>query len=167
MDYQNTRDTIAGDTPEERDQAVLEGLVNNTLTELVEDGVAKLRNYAFYNNTALTSVYLPNLTTIGADGFHGCTGLTELDFPKLATVSPSAFNGCSKLKDVIIRTSGVASLTSVDTFTGTPIISGNGAIYVPTGQLANYRSHNYWGIFFIADINDYPVSSYETISHDW
>ena len=79
------------------------------------------------------------------------------------------FNGCSNLKHVIIRTeaSSVPTLNSTNAFNSTPIILGGGAIYVPNDMISKYKNNQYWKQFIIADIDDYPLSAFETIGDDW
>lgn len=61
--------------------------------------------YKFYNNTALTSVNLPNLTACWVNGlqyaFYGCTNLTSINLPKLASGTlNTTFRGCTSLTSV-------------------------------------------------------------------
>jgi len=61
--------------------------------------------YKFYNNTALTSVNLPNLTSCETNGlqyaFYGCTNLTSINLPKLASGTlNTTFRGCTSLTSV-------------------------------------------------------------------
>ena len=67
--------------------------------------------YKFCFNTALTSVNLPNLTTVGVMGmsnaFYDCTSLTTVNMPNLTTFSgsfgmTSAFYGCTSLTTVYL-----------------------------------------------------------------
>lgn len=61
--------------------------------------------YRFYNNTGLTSVNLPNLTSCGTNGlyttFSGCTNLTSVNLPKLASGTlGNTFSECTSLTSV-------------------------------------------------------------------
>ena len=180
----NTRDTIG-------DQATVDGLVNHTLTSLEEDGVAIIGNRALYNNTALTSLSLPNATSLGSYALAGCTGLTSLTFPKVdtidtyafrndtnltdvsltgsetKTISANAFNGCTKLAHLVIGSSAMSTLSSTSAFTGTPITRKEGAIYVPTALIDTYKSNTNWSNYFIADMANYPLSDFSTVSDSW
>lgn len=70
---------------------------DNSATSVDLNGVITLRDYMFYNNTALTSVYAPDLALLGIQGFAG-TGLTQItdaEFPSLNTGARYAFSRCS------------------------------------------------------------------------
>lgn len=55
-------------------------------------------SYTFQDCTALESVNLPNLATIGYIGtFSGCSALPEIVLPKLKTIGIQAFNNCKML----------------------------------------------------------------------
>lgn len=61
--------------------------------------------YKFCNNTGLTSVNLPNLTSCGTNclqnAFYGCTNLTSVNLPKLASGTLQyTFRGCTSLTSV-------------------------------------------------------------------
>ena len=82
-------------------------------------------------------------------------------------MTDNMFNGCTNLKHVIIRSSSVPTLTSRVPFDGTPIQYGEGAIYVPESLIDDYKNHDYWKTYFIADVNDYQLNLFESISDDW
>lgn len=107
----NTSDLIG-------EQAVLDGLIAHTLTDLEDDTVTKLRTRAFYGNAALRTVVLPNATAIGSNAFQNCTALTSAVFDKAASVGSSMFNGCTALQTVSFPQAtgiGVAAFTNAPT----------------------------------------------------
>lgn len=65
---------------------------------------------AFKNCTALTSVYMPGVTSVGQSAFEGCTGLTSVSMPVVTDVGVSAFNKCSGLSSIDMP----ATLKTVD-----------------------------------------------------
>ena len=158
----NTRETLG-------DQATVDGLVNHTLTTLEEDGVVTLGASALRNNTALTSVTLPGANTISSYAFGGCTNLevVNLSGTGTKTINANAFNGCTKLQHVLINSSAMSTLSATSAFTSTPIARKDGAIYVPSSLISNYKANTNWKNYFIADINDYPLSVFESISDSW
>lgn len=181
----NTRDTLG-------DQATVDGLVNRTLTSLEEDGVLSIGQYALYNNTALESVNLPSATTINQYAFGNCTALEEATLPKATSIAANAFNGCSNLEKVdcganssattitsgafascpkmnalIIRSSSMSTLSASGGLSGTAIQDGFGAVYVPTSLISTYKANSNWSPYMIADINNYPVTSFGDITDSW
>ena len=53
-----------------------------------------------YDLTKLTSVKIPNVTTIGGYAFKGCTSLATIELPKTTTVGDNAFEGCTSLATI-------------------------------------------------------------------
>lgn len=137
--YQNTRDILG-------DDATLAGLVMNTLTDFVEDGVTAVANYAFGYRSNLQMVRLPNLSTFVANQFYNCTNL----------------------KHVLLDYNGVVPCIA-SVFSSTPICLSEGAVYVPESQVSNYKNDSSWkssGIM-IASIDDYPLTAFDTIKDSW
>ena len=95
MSFINTRNVIG-------DQATLDGLVANTLTELNEDGVNTLRQCALYYNSGLISVAFPGIsnTTCGSSTFYRCTYLTTAAFPNMTYFANYMFEACTSLVDI-------------------------------------------------------------------
>lgn len=67
----------------------------------VPDGVKKLNDGVFENNTYLVSVTLPEgLKEIGATAFKGCVSLKTVNYPStLEVIGDSAFENCSSLQN--------------------------------------------------------------------
>ena len=100
--------------------------------------VTTIGGRAFYNNTNLTSVTIPNsVTSIRGSAFESCTSLTSVTIPNSVTsIGDQAFSYCASLTSVTIPNSvisigfgafaGCTSLTSV--IIGNSVTSiGNGA----------------------------------------
>ena len=182
----NTRETLG-------DQATVDALIANTLTDLEEDGITTMRqyalrdrtalqsvnfpnlkmisNYAFPNCTGLTSVTIPAVTSIGSNAFDGDTSLTVIDLTgsSAVTIKSAAFNGCTNLTHLIIRSTTISSLSNISALTGTKIQLGEGGIYVPSSLLSSYKSASNWSTFAanIFPIEDYPRTSFDTITDSW
>ncbi len=93
---------------------------NTTIQSVViPDSVTAIGNYAFQNCTALTSVTLSaNLKTIGNSAFYGCKTLTVLSLPQ----------GLTKLGSLAIMNTGIKELTlpdSLSNVSGTSVGSPN------------------------------------------
>ena len=71
---------------------------------IIESGVTKIGDYAFYECSRPTSIDIPNsVTHIGDHAFSGCSGLTSIEIPNSVTeILSYAFVGCSNLKTVTI-----------------------------------------------------------------
>lgn len=137
--YQNTRDLLG-------DDATLAGLVMNTLTEFVEDGVTSVAARAFYNRTNLQMVRLPKLTTL----------------------SSNMFVNSSNIKHLILDYEGVVAGYSASNLP-TLLITNDGALYVPEDQVSNYKNNASWkssGIVIVS-IDDYPLTVFDTIKDSW
>ena len=73
---------------------------NSTMTKIAAPSVTTLDNLTFYNCTSLTSAKFPLVTNVGASCFKGCTSLTSIELPEATSVGGSCFYGCSKLTTV-------------------------------------------------------------------
>ena len=80
-------------------------LNNELVTELViPSTVTKIKDYAFYGCSSLTSGVIPNsVTSIGQKAFDGCSSLTSVVIPDSVTsIGKWAFSGCSSLTSIVI-----------------------------------------------------------------
>ena len=81
---------------------------NTTLTSVtIGNSVTSIGNYAFAICTSLTSVTIPNsVTSIGAGAFISCSSLTSITIPNSVTsISVYTFASCSGLTSVTIPNS--------------------------------------------------------------
>ena len=79
------------------EEETFKNIVEHKITELEDNKIDIIRNYAFYYCSSLTSVSFPNVTSIGEDAFNGCSGLTSVSFPVATSIGTRAFNSCSGL----------------------------------------------------------------------
>lgn len=103
---------------------------------------------AFYQNTTLTSVTIPeSVEYIGSDCFYGCTSLTTLDLTKgLKSIGAAAFEGCTSLTYLYIPPTVEEILASA--FEG---CSGLTQIDLCEG-LVNIKSSAFEGCSSVSDI---------------
>ena len=140
------------------------------LSEIDLPLVGSMGMQCFAECSQLTNVYLPELSTMGNLAFQKCTSLETLILPRarkaeykmckdstaltkvelgdVSTVSTEVFSGCTALSTVIIRwEGGVATLGGTNSFTGTPIASGTGYIYVPDELVESYKTATNWSTY--------------------
>ena len=98
--------------------------------------VTKIDDKAFYKNTKLKSVDIPQtVTKIGSKAFYGCKKLTKVTIPgKVRVIGSKAFYGCKKLKKVTVKSTKLTKVGS-KAFTG---ISKKAVIKVPKKKLRSY-----------------------------
>ena len=92
-EFVNTMDVLG-------EGAVIDSIFKRTITELKDNRITKVGQYAFYKCTALEEVDLPNATKIIANAFEGCTALSSANFPKLTQTEGNAFKGCTALTEI-------------------------------------------------------------------
>lgn len=79
------------------DAAVLDGLIDGSITGISNSRVTSIINYAFYYYPNLKTVDFPAVTSIGNSAFYQCSSLTTADFPVAISISNYAFYYCSSL----------------------------------------------------------------------
>lgn len=213
------------------DEAVLDSLIDRSITEFKDNVITFIGTRAFSDCTALHEVDLPNVTTINSEAFSGCSSLvkfsckeltaltsgvfyncsslTELDVSSVTSAQNNCLYGCNSLTElcfsslpalgqqtikechslrkidfhkltkfesgyhlqnakqliaVIIRTEAVCTLQNTNTFTGTPIESGTGYIYVPRALVNSYKTATNWSNFAsqFRALEDYTVDGTTT-----
>ena len=108
----------------------------------------KVTDYAFYMDKLLTTVSLPAVTSIGSSAFNGCSALKAADFPAATDISGTyAFQNCSALTSLTLSKNQVATLSNTSAFTGTPIASGTGYVYVPDDLVGQYKAATNWATY--------------------
>lgn len=150
-------------------------------TSLVNIHIPKLTGAGTdtFNGCRFASVDFPELKTVSGRTFAGNNQLTRADFPKLTNVGTQCFNNCSalvfarmaptsinstgfgscaSLKALILLGSKVCTLANANAFSGTPIASGTGYIYVPASLADSYKAATNWSTYAdqIRAIEDYP-----------
>lgn len=82
-----------------------ERLLDKSITK-IKTNVSVIPDYAFYKQTNLVSVEIPNATKIGASAFQSCESLPSITIPDTVTsIDSSAFYDCESLTDVTIPNS--------------------------------------------------------------
>lgn len=92
-DFINTIDVLG-------DEAVVDSIIDRSITEFKDDTVTKVGAYAFYKCTALTSINLTKCTEIGTDAFNNCSALAFVDLPNCTIMTAHPFSQCKALEKV-------------------------------------------------------------------
>lgn len=110
-----------------------------------------------FSAAGLKRVNYPLITSIPYSAFERCTSLIKADFTNVTSIGSSAFYKDTVLETIILRGSSVATLAS-SVFSGTPIASGTGYIYVPSALVDSYKAATNWATYAdqIRAIEDYP-----------
>lgn len=137
--------------------------------------VQTVGSYAFSMCTALKQIVLPVGRVLSVCAFEKCTSLELVDLQNTVasafSVDSSAFTNCSSLKALILRNNNAYnySLKAVSAFTGTPIASGTGFIYVPRGRIDSYKTATNWSTYSaqFRALEDYTVDGTNTGALDY
>ena len=127
--------------------SVLTSIIDKSISGSFEsDLFLNVRDYAFYSCSNLTSVSLPNATSIGEYVFQNCKGLTSVSFPNATSIGNYAFRDCSSLITIYVgtNTSTVCTLSSTSAFTNCTNLTN---IYVPASLVDSYKSATNWSRF--------------------
>lgn len=101
-------------------------------------------SYAFYSCSKLVGVNLPKCVRISASAFAKCVSLNIVSLPKCKYMESRVFSSCSSLSALYLLASSVCTLSNSNAFTGTPIASGTGSIYVLASLVDAYKSATNW-----------------------
>ena len=110
-DFQNTIDIVG-------DAVAARMIVDRTIEEYNDDVMTSVGEYAFYNCSALTSVYIPRITSIANFVFYNCSNLESVYLP----ATPP-------------------NIKNVNAFSR---IKSDCKFYIPTGSLGAYQSATNW-----------------------
>ncbi len=153
----------------------------------IPETVTEIRPYAFYQCAGLEITEIPdNVTAIGSLAFSHCHDLrlTELS-DAMTEVADNCFNGCAikfidaknvsnfqsacfancfTLYHFVMRSSTLATASSSNIFSSTPIASGTGYIYVPSALIDSYKTATNWSVYAnqFRALEDYTVDGTTT-----
>lgn len=120
----------------------------SALTEINLPSVTVLSKDAFNGCSVLANVSIPKVREIGQQCFKSCKKLTTLEFTaNVSAINASAFNGSGVTKLVFSGNTSVPPLANVNAFTGTPIASGTGYIYVPDALVDTWKAATNWSTY--------------------
>ena len=85
------------------DDAVIDGIIDKSITEFRDDVLTTIFRYAFYNCAELVTLDLPNVETIDGYAFSNCISLQNVNLPKAKTFTrQSTFSNCGSLKELYL-----------------------------------------------------------------
>ena len=134
-------------------------LIDRSLSgRYANDRVTSIGMRAFRGCTALVSVNFAAATSIAIEGFRGCAALRSADFAAVTSIAGETFIDCYRLGALILRSGTMCTLSYVNAFSGTPIASGTGYIYVPAALLEDYKVATNWSTYAaqFRALEDYP-----------
>lgn len=117
------------------------------LTNISMPEATLIDSYGFGSCTGLINIMCDSVKTIGSNAFTGCTNLETASFPAASYISTYAFRSNTKLSKLYLLGSSVAYLAASAAFSGTPLASGSGSIYVPASLYTVYKSSIYWSYY--------------------
>ena len=97
-----------GGSGDNRANQQLKAMIDGTLTELTDKdfkGVDSITPYAFYGQSSLETVIIPdNVTNIGADAFDNCKAIKHLTMPIDINIDVgiNPFSSCSNITDIVL-----------------------------------------------------------------
>ena len=114
--------------------------------------VTTIGSSGFNTCSSLSAIYLPKVTSIGNGGFTYCDGLSVVSMPVIGHIGNSAFRYCSALEKVYVLTSSVPTLGASTVFSNTPMslssyIGYFGSIFVRSSLYDAFVSATYWSIY--------------------
>lgn len=115
---------------------------------VIPNGVTRIEFETFAVCHALSSVTIPNsVKIIDYKAFNGCIALGSIVIPSGVTqIASDCFYLCSNLTSVTCKATTPPTL-GYDVFKSTPIASGNGHIYVPSGSVNAYKAASGWSTY--------------------
>lgn len=94
-DFINTIDALG-------DDAVIDSIIDRSITEFKDDTLTTIGQYAFSKCTALTEVNFPNVTTIKPRAFWQASISSALVLPKVERIEDYAFNATGLMKSLCL-----------------------------------------------------------------
>lgn len=83
------------------DKTLAERYVKQTLSDLTNNKITKIRPYVFYKSS-LYRIDLPSVTDIGTQAFGYCVNLETVNIPSVTTLGQQVFTRCNKLSRIKI-----------------------------------------------------------------
>ncbi len=133
-------------------------LSGTNVTSLNLPELTTIAGYSFRECMKLANMVFPKLTEVPHNGCREWKGLVKADFHALTAIRSNGFYQCTNLEALIIRNPTLCTLTTGSVFTASKIEARTGGIYVPASLVETYRSASNWSNYaeIIYAIEDYP-----------
>lgn len=133
-------------------------LSGTQVTSLDLPELTTITGYTFRECMALANMVFPKLEEVPYNGCREWKGLVKADFHALKTIGANGFYQCSNLETLIIRTPTMCTLASGSVFTSSKIEAGTGGIYFHREWVDAYKAASNWSKYaaIIYAIEDYP-----------
>ena len=156
MTFVNTVDLIG-------DETLSAQIINRTVTEIIDNAVKTIEEYAFRECNALIKVKFNSVVTVLDQAFYECKKMIEADLPAVKNIDRFAFRSCSALAALILRGGTVPTLNS-SALNGSKIANGTGYIYVPRALVDTYKAATNWSTYAaqFRALEDYTVDGTTT-----
>ena len=140
---------------------------STSLTTVSIPECTSIGSYAFIGCKSLTTIDLPECTSIGNYAFNSCTSLTTVNLPKCTSIGDFAFQNCTNLTTIILSNNQVATLSSRYAFNSSAI-TRTGYIYVPDNLVDSYKSDTNWSTYAnqIKPLSELPSNLKEKYGYD-
>ena len=113
-------------------------------------GATQIRSHAFYSNSGLTSIVIPDsVTNIGGNAFYTCDNLTSVVIGSgIEEIGTDAFVGCNGLTLFRILATTPPSISSLfGSTSGGGITTPPCVIYVPEESVDAYKAASGWSVY--------------------
>ena len=136
-------------------------------TSVINDRIETMSS-AFANCESLTTVNLPECTSIGISAFVYCSNLTTVNLPKCTYIDSWAFWYCTNLTTIILSNNQVVTLEYISAFENSSIAHGTGYIYVPDNLVDSYKTATNWSNYAnqFKPISELPSELKEKYGYD-
>ena len=125
---------------------------------------SKIGNAAFRLCYSLSEINLPECLSIIQNAFIQCSSLSEINLPMIRSIQTGAFNNCRSLNSLTLCTDVYWTISyNTRVWTGTPIFSGTGSIYVRSDTYSQWITKNGWSSLsntFVSMEVSGPILSY-------
>lgn len=126
---------------------------STSITKLeIPDFCYQIEAWVFQDCTKLKELIIPpGVVSFSSSNqlFKGCTSMTKITFlGDYSNMGGEFATGCTSLREIWLpNVTSVPAASSANKLLNTPIASGNGSIYVPSGLVDAFKTSSYWSAY--------------------